>query len=139
MQKAKKQRILFVALIFIISIIALLLIIVNFRNNIVFFYSPTELLQPEIGKKTSKEIFRVGGLVKKGSVSKINSIESDFIISDNKNEIKVYYKGILPNLFREGQGVVAKGRMEDDIFIASELLVKHDENYMPPEVKDAIK
>ena len=132
MQKAKKQRILFVALIFIISITALLLIIVNFRNNIVFFYSPTELLQPEISKKASKEIFRVGGLVKKGSVSKINSIESDFIISDNKNEIKTYYNKkslILQDLVKQEETTGIYSFISDfDIFIDNIFFYLQEEN-----------
>lgn len=139
MKKAKKQRILFIAIVFAVSILALIFITINFRDNIVFFYSPSELLNNEIKQKISNQNFRVGGLVKKGSITKINSIESKFTITDNNNEIAVYYYGILPNLFRENQGVVAKGRLVEDIFITKELLVKHDENYVPLEVKNAIK
>ncbi|MFQ6022035.1 MAG: cytochrome c maturation protein CcmE [Acidiferrobacterales bacterium] len=107
-----------------------------FRSNLVFFYSPTEILE---GKAPQERPFRVGGLVEKGSVRK-NGTRVNFIVTDLNAKIAVHYEGILPDLFREGQGIVAQGRMvAGNRFIADEVLAKHDENYMPPEVADALE
>ena len=135
--KYKQKRIIFVTSIFAISILALIFIVTNFKNNIVFFYSPSEFEQI----KASKKLIKVGGLVKKDSVKKINSLSTEFVITDNKKDLKIHYKGILPDLFREGQGIVAKGKLNPKIqtFQTKELLVKHDENYMPPEVAKSLK
>jgi cytochrome c-type biogenesis protein CcmE len=135
--KLKKKRIIFVSSIFAISLLALLFVIKNFRENIVFFYSPTELLEI----KTKGKTIRIGGLVKEGSIKKIDVLNSEFIVTDLQNELKVHYQGILPDLFRDKQGVVAKGVLNQDSgeFSSKELLIKHDEKYMPPEVTKSIK
>ncbi|MFT6333200.1 MAG: cytochrome c-type biogenesis protein CcmE [Lentimonas sp.] len=137
MNLRKKQRIKFIGISALISITALIFIITNFKENIVFFYSPSEIQEIEI---SAKKTIRVGGLVKEGSV-KYSAGNLEFVITDLKSELKIQYSGIKPNLFRETQGMVAKGSLnkEKNIFIASELLAKHDENYMPPEVKKAIE
>ncbi len=120
-----------------ISLLALFFIITNFRENIVFFYSPSELGNV---KNISRQI-KVGGLVKEKSVKKIDASHTDFTITDMKNDLLIHHEGILPDLFREKQGVVAAGFLneEKNEFSSRELLVKHDENYMPPEVADALK
>lgn len=135
--KAKHQRLVFIV-IGICSIgLAVAIILFNFNDNLVFFYSPTDLKQIEI---SDKKIIRVGGLIKDSSVKKIDSLKTEFIITDNENELRIYYEGLLPNLFREGQGMVARGILNsENILIADNLLAKHDENYMPPEVAKSLK
>lgn len=139
---SKKNRFIFIGTIISISLISLIFIIINFRDNIVFFYSPTEIIN-QVNQKIfpSKKIVRIGGMIKKGSIKKIDSLNINFVITDYQNELFVSYQGILPDLFREDQGVVAKGiyDSQQNIFIAQELLVKHDENYMPPEVAKNLK
>lgn len=127
----------FVGAIFAVSILALLFVVKNFRENIVFFYSPSELVKV---KNTNRPI-RVGGLVKENSVKKIDVLHSEFVITDLKQDLKINYVGILPDLFRDKQGVVAKGVLNEDKteFFSRELLIKHDENYMPPEVAESLK
>ncbi len=139
--KNKRRRLAFIGSIFAISLLSLILIIINFRDNIVFFYAPSELSNKNIIKKVKNSQFRVGGLVKKGSINKINNLETEFVISDNISVLTINYRGILPNLFREGQGVVAKGNLniEQNKFYSQELLVKHDEKYEPPEIKKISK
>jgi cytochrome c-type biogenesis protein CcmE len=106
-------------------------------QNTQFFKSPSDLVEQPV---PPGQIFRVGGLVKEGSVQRNTGLEVHFVVTDGKNSIPVNYAGILPDLFREGQGVVALGtRGSDGIFTASEILAKHDEKYMPPEVVDALK
>ena len=133
--KAKHQRLLFLVVGLISIATALGIILNNFNDNIVFFYSPTELKALE--SLPEKEI-RVGGLVKEGSYKNTKN-RMEFILTDNKNELLVMYEGIPPNLFREGQGIVANGFIEGDVFQAKTLLAKHDESYMPKEVYDALK
>ncbi len=137
----KKKRLKFIGIIFIVSLMALIFIISNFRNNIVFFYSPSELKDEKIMHKAQGRHIRVGGLVKEGSVKKIDALNSEFVVTDLKEEIKINYHGLLPDLFREKQGVVANGKfdVEKNEFFSSELLIKHDENYMPPEVARALE
>lgn len=108
----------------------------NFKDNIVFFYTPTELKNQVV---SSHKVIRVGGLVLKGSIKKLDSISAEFIITDQQEKLLIRYKGILPNLFRDGQGIVAKGKLAKDIFIADEILAKHDENYIPKEVYSSIR
>ncbi len=138
LSKYKKKRLIFVGSILAISILALVFIIKNFRENIVFFYSPKEL--EKVLPKIKNRQIRVGGLVEKGSVKKIDALNSEFVITDLTKNLKIKYHGILPDLFREGQGIVAKGEFNAEKweFYSSELLVKHDEKYMPPEVAKAI-
>ena len=137
----KKKRIIFVSSVFLISLAALIFVAISFRDNMVFFYSPSELRRAEILKKNHNRQIRIGGLVVENSVKKIDALTTEFTISDLKDEVKIFYRGILPDLFRDKQGVVAKGVFDQgsDRFLAQELLVKHDENYMPPEVVKSLK
>jgi cytochrome c-type biogenesis protein CcmE len=112
------------------------LVLTAFQDNIVFFRSPTEIAE---GKVAPAQRFRIGGLVQKDSVVKQGENVS-FAVTDMSNTVKVSYTGILPDLFREGQGIIAEGQIgTDGVFVASEVLAKHDENYMPREVADALK
>ena len=130
-----KLRFLFVVLILITLILTTFLVLKSLEENVVYFHSPSEIKAlPELDKKK----IRVGGMVKKDSIS-INSSELKFVITDFKNEINVTYTGAIPNLFEEGKGVVAEGVLNDrNFFSATKILAKHDENYMPPEVKQAL-
>jgi cytochrome c-type biogenesis protein CcmE len=115
--------------------VAGLFVLNAFRSNLVFFYSPTEVLH---GKAPVNQRLRIGGLVVKGSVKK-EGTKVQFVVTDLTSKITVHYQGILPDLFREGQGVVAQGRLvAGGQFVADEVLAKHDENYMPPEVAAAL-
>ena len=108
-----------------------------FRQNVTFFFDPSQVAA---GQVPAGERFRLGGMVTKGSVQRApGSLEVHFIVSDFKHEVPVSYTGVLPDLFREGQGVVAHGRMNGSTFIADEVLAKHDEKYMPPEVARSLK
>ena len=131
-----KLRFLFIVLILITLILTVFLVLKSIEENVVYFQSPTEIKGlSELDKKK----IRVGGMVKKNSIS-INSSEVKFVITDFKNEINVTYTGAIPNLFEEGKGVVAEGVLNDrNFFSASKILAKHDENYMPPEVKKALE
>jgi cytochrome c-type biogenesis protein CcmE len=130
-----KLRFLFVVLILITLILTTFLVLKSLEENVVYFQSPSEI---KALSELDKKKIRVGGMVKKNSIS-INSSELKFIITDFKNEINVSYTGAIPNLFEEGKGVVAEGVLNDrNFFSASKILAKHDENYMPPEVKQAL-
>ena len=131
-----KLRFLFVLLILLTIVLSVFLILKSLEENIVYFQSPTEIKTlSEINKKK----IRVGGMVKINSIS-IEAKKIQFIITDFKNEINIIYSGAVPNLFTEGKGVVAEGFLKDkNFFLATKILAKHDENYMPPEVKAAIK
>ena len=133
--KKVKLRVLFLALILSSVILTVFLVLQSLEENVVYFQSPSEIKSLiELDKKK----IRVGGMVKKKSIF-INSNEVNFIITDFKNEINVIYSGAVPNLFAEGKGVVAEGFLKDrNYFLATKILAKHDENYMPPEVKEAI-
>ena len=136
---SKKVKLKFFYLIFLLFCISIIifLILKSLEDNIVYFFSPTEIYnKPTIS--LNKKI-RLGGLVKEGSTqTKDSSI--NFIITDLKNEIIVSYNGLLPNLFAEGKGVIVEGQLTDKkYFVAEKILAKHDENYMPPEVKKAIE
>ena len=131
-----KLRFLFVSTILLILILTVFLVLKSLEENVVYFQSPSEI--KSLTELTNNKI-RVGGMVKKNSIS-MNSNEMNFIITDFKNEINVIYTGAVPNLFEEGKGVVAEGFVKDrNFFLASKILAKHDENYMPPEVKAALK
>jgi len=138
--KHKRNRIIFVAASFLVSILALIFVILNFREQIVFFYSPFELKKIEILQKINNRQIRVGGLVKENAIKKIDALTTEFVITDLQDDLKITYSGIVPDLFREKQGVIAKGKYDaqKNEFIATELLVKHDEKYMPPDVKRAL-
>ena len=133
--KKVKLRLLFLIIIIITLILTTFLIIKSLEENIVYFQSPSEI---KALTELDKSKIRVGGMVKKNSIS-INSNEVSFIITDFKNEINVIYSGAVPNLFAEEKGVVAEGFLKDrNFFSATKILAKHDENYMPPEVKEAL-
>ena len=131
-----KLRFLFIAIALITLILSVFLVLKSLEENVVYFQSPSEIkLLSELDKKK----IRIGGMVKKNSIS-ITANEVKFIITDFKNEINVTYTGAVPNLFAEEKGVVAEGFLKDKNFLkASKILAKHDENYMPPEVKEALK
>ena len=131
-----KLRFLFIAIAFITLILSAFLVLKSLEENVVYFQSPSEIkLLSELDKKK----IRIGGMVKKNSIS-ITANEVKFIITDFKNEINVTYTGAVPNLFAEEKGVVAEGFLKDrNFFSATKILAKHDENYMPPEVKAALK
>jgi cytochrome c-type biogenesis protein CcmE len=130
-----KLRFLFILLILTTLILTAFLVLKSLEENVVYFQSPSEI--KEISELDKKKI-RVGGMVKKSSIF-ITSNEVKFIITDFKNEINVTYSGAIPNLFEEGKGVVAEGFLKDrNFFSATKILAKHDENYMPPEVKEAL-
>ena len=133
--KKVKLRFWFLVLILFSVILSVFLILQSLKSNVVYFQSPTEIKSLiELDKKK----IRVGGMVKKKSIS-INSEEINFVITDFKNEINVTFSGAVPNLFAEGKGVVAEGFLKDrNYFSATKILAKHDENYMPPEVKEAL-
>jgi len=135
--KRIKSRIFFLFSLFFIAILIVFLILKSLEDNIIYFLSPTEI-HNKSDISLNKKI-RVGGLVKIGSVDKEGDIVN-FIITDLKNEIFVSYRGLIPNLFSEGKGVVAEGQLNDKkYFIANKILAKHDENYMPPEVSKALE
>ena len=135
--KKVKLRLLFLSFIFLIIVLSIFLILKSLEENVVYFISPTEIKNlPEIDN--SKRI-RVGGMVKKETI-KLNQNKISFVITDFKNDINVTYSGAVPNLFAEGKGVVAEGYLNDrSFFDAKKILAKHDENYMPPEVKEALE
>ena len=131
-----KLRFLFVVLILITLILTTFLVLKSLEENVVYFQSPSEI---NFSVELNKKKIRIGGMVKKDSIS-VNSDEINFIITDFKNEINVTYKGAIPNLFEEEKGVVAEGILKDrNFFSATKILAKHDENYMPPEVKAALE
>jgi cytochrome c-type biogenesis protein CcmE len=136
--KPKHQRMALIIFALLVALIGVWQLMSVFRSNLVFFYTPTEL---ETHVLNPKETVRIGGLVKEGSLIKHqDEVSIEFILTDGKHELRVLYKGLIPALFREGQGMVAKGkRSNKELFIAEELLAKHDENYMPPEVAKGLK
>ena len=133
--KKVKLRFLFLTLILASVILSVFLILQSLKENVVYFQSPSEIQKIN---EISKKKIRVGGMVKENSII-MDSDKINFIITDFKNEINVIYSGAVPNLFEEGKGVVAEGFLKDrNYFSATKILAKHDENYMPPEVKEAI-
>jgi cytochrome c-type biogenesis protein CcmE len=136
--KARHKRLMIVVTGVVGLTVAALFILNAFRSNLVFFFSPTEVLE---GKAPLNTNFRIGGLVESNSVRRSkDGLKVDFVVTDLNKRLPVHFEGILPDLFREGQGIVAQGRLNtDNRFIASEVLAKHDENYMPPEAAEALK
>ena len=135
--KKVKSRIFFLSVLVILAALVIFVILRSLEENVVYFFSPTEIYN-KANISVDKQI-RIGGLVKKNSVSK-NDTSINFIITDLKKEIVVSYNGIVPNLFSEGKGVVAEGKLKDKkYFVADKILAKHDENYMPPEVSKALE
>jgi len=136
----RRRRMMFVALIVLGVAGATTLALSAFRDNVLYFYSPSDVTA---GKVPAGRTFRVGGMVDKGSVMREpGSLEVKFIVTDFAHDVTVKYSGVLPDLFREGQGVIARGRLVDPqghVFVADEVLAKHDEKYMPPEVAESLK
>ncbi len=135
--KKVKKRVSFLSLLLIFLVLAVFFILKSLSSNILYFKSPSDIKSGQdivLNKK-----IRIGGMVKKNSIN-INNKEIKFIITDFKNELIVSYSGTVPNLFSEEKGVVAEGKLQDkNFFIADRILAKHDENYMPPELKDLMK
>ena len=137
LSKKVKSRIFFLILSFAAAAMIIFVVLRSLEENVVYFFSPTEIYNKT--NITFDKTIRIGGLVKMNSISK-NETSISFIITDLKKEIIVSYEGIVPNLFSEGKGVVAEGKLKDKkYFIASKILAKHDENYMPPEVSKALE
>ena len=137
LSKKVKSRMIFLILLLLSASVIIFFILKSLEENVVYFFSPTEIYdKPNISLNTK---IRIGGLVKENSLSK-NKKSIKFIITDLKNEIIVSYNGSVPNLFSEGKGVIAEGELKDKkYFVADEILAKHDENYMPPEVNKALE
>lgn len=134
--KRKHKRLTFVVIAGVLIAIAAGLMLTAFEESIVFFRTPTDI----VGNKVKQDQrIRLGGLVEEDSVEQGADGVVNFRVTDTANSVAVTYQGILPDLFREGQGVVAEGKLDGNLFRADEVLAKHDENYMPPEVADAIK
>jgi cytochrome c-type biogenesis protein CcmE len=134
--KARHKRLGFILVGLVVLGLATTLVLKALESNLSYFFSPTEVVQH---KAPENHVFRLGGLVESGSVQRGEELTVRFVVTDNANSINVAYTGILPDLFKEGQGVIAQGRMgPSGEFIADEVLAKHDENYMPPEVAEAL-
>ena len=132
-----KKKIFFTTIFILIVFVSFFIIFNNLKNNLLYFKTPTEIKIYDNNSK--KKIIRVGGMVKKDSIT-IDKDKISFVITDFKNEVNVVYKGAVPSLFLEEKGVIAEGVLEDNnFFIAKKILAKHDENYMPPELKDLKK
>ena len=133
----RRRRLLFIALGLAAVSIAIALVLNALNSNVMFFYSPSQV---QAGEAPRQSAFRLGGLVESGSLKRgADGLEMNFIVTDGAHSIPVSYRGLLPDLFREGKGVVVAGRMNEKNFTATEVLAKHDENYMPPEAADALK
>ena len=134
----KKRRLIVIGSAMVMLFAAAALVLNAFQDSLVFFRSPSDLAEKP---PPQDRAFRLGGLVEEGSVSRQgDGLTIEFRVTDLAHSVPVTYRGILPDLFREGQGVVAEGRLRDDgVFVANEVLAKHDENYMPPEVAEALK
>ena len=134
-----KYRRLFITIIIVLTLgLATKLILMALEDNIVYFYTPNDLIEKFGDTQNIQNKIRIGGLVLESSIKKEGE-KTIFMITDRKKEVRVVFDGPLPDLFREGQGIVAEGMFQNNNFIASEVLAKHDENYMPPEVADALK
>ncbi|AMN47035.1 cytochrome C biogenesis protein CcmE [Steroidobacter denitrificans] len=134
----RRRRMVLVGLILLGVGGAVALALTAFQENLLYYYSPSDV---SAGEAPTDRVFRVGGMVPKGSFQRAaGSLEARFVLTDYAHEITVSYTGVLPDLFREGQGIVARGRMSaDGTFVAEEVLAKHDENYMPPSVADSLR
>lgn len=133
--KPRHKRLLLAAAVLAAVGVAVGLVLNAFNSNLVFFYSPSQVAQHEAPQQRT---FRLGGLVQPGSVRR-DGVKVSFIVTDTAQTVPVQYEGILPDLFKEGKGVVAQGQLQGGVFVAREVLAKHDENYMPPEAADALK
>lgn len=135
--KPRHKRFAFIGLGLVVLGVATVLILNAFQSNLVFFFTPTQVVNGEVPQGRS---FRIGGMVEDGSLVRENDgLTVRFIVTDTAKRVPVTYKGILPDLFKEGKGAVAQGKLDGEgIFVASEVLAKHDENYMPPEAAEAL-
>ena len=133
--KTRHKRLAIAAGVVLVIAAAAALILNAFQSNLVFFFSPTQI---ESKEAPVNRTFRLGGLVVAGSVKR-TGVAVDFMVTDTAKSVPVHFEGILPDLFKEGKGVVAQGKLQDGVFVAKEVLAKHDENYMPPEAAEALK
>ena len=133
--KTRHKRLAIAAGVVLVIAAAAALILNAFQSNLVFFFSPTQI---ESKEAPINRTFRLGGLVVAGSVKR-TGVAVDFMVTDTAKSVPVHFEGILPDLFKEGKGVVAQGKLQDGVFVAKEVLAKHDENYMPPEAAEALK
>ena len=133
--KTRHKRLAIAAGVVLVIGAAAALILNAFQSNLVFFFSPTQI---ESKEAPVNRTFRLGGLVVAGSVKR-TGVAVDFMVTDTAKSVPVHFEGILPDLFKEGKGVVAQGKLQDGVFVAKEVLAKHDENYMPPEAAEALK
>ncbi len=134
--KKRSARIYYVSFLLVILGFVLYLFVKTFNENLLYYRSPTQLVE---GNFPENYIFRIGGMVEEGSLARVSGTSNvSFNVTDFKNKVLVKYNGILPDLFREGQGVVIRGHLEKDFFVAEEVLAKHDETYMPPEVQESL-
>ena len=138
MTPARKKRIILISLMVVGVAAATTLALKAFNENLMFYFSPTDVKQ---GKAPADKLFRIGGMVVNGTFKKEpKSLKVHFDITDYEKTVSVEYTGILPDLFREGQGIISRGKLnEQGVFVAEEVLAKHDENYMPPEVAESLK
>ena len=134
----RRRRMVLVGLIVLGVGAAVAFALTAFQENLLYYYTPTDV---SAGKAPTDRLFRVGGMVPEGSLTRPpGSLEARFALTDYANTVSVSYTGVLPDLFREGQGVIARGRLgADGVFVAEEVLAKHDENYMPPDVADTLR
>ncbi len=133
--KARQKRFWFILSAILVLCIAAAFVLNAFQSNLVFFFTPSQVFKGEAPKN---RLFRIGGMVKEGTLKRGND-EIEFVVTDFSNDVVVHYSGLLPDLFKEGKGVVAQGRLNNEnVMSATEVLAKHDENYMPPEAKAAI-
>ena len=133
--KPRHRRFLMIAGALVVLSLTAAFVLNAFQSNLVFFFTPTQVAQ---GEAPMGRVFRVGGMVKEGSVKR-DQVTVEFVVTDTARDIPVRYTGLLPDLFKEGKGVVAQGKLDEQgLFVASEVLAKHDENYMPPEAQHAL-
>jgi cytochrome c-type biogenesis protein CcmE len=133
--KPRQKRFWFILSAVLVLCLAATFVLNAFQSNLVFFFTPSQVFKGEAPKN---RLFRIGGMVKEGTLKRGND-EIEFIVTDFSNDVVVHYTGLLPDLFKEGRGVVAQGRLNNEnVMVATEVLAKHDENYMPPEAKAAI-
>ena len=130
----KRMRIIFISFGIFVLLVTTITLLIAFRSGIEFYKSPTQLLE----LKDDTVRLRVGGLVVRNSIQR-SGVDNLFVITDGTNEVKVQYTGVLPDLFAEGRGVIVRGKLKNNVFIASQVLAKHDEKYMPREVADKLK
>ena len=135
MTERQKRRLYLAIFIFVGAAATVALTLNAFQQNLLFFLTPTQVVE---GENTTQRSFRLGGMVGENSVIRGDGLQLRFVVTDFNRKITVQYEGVLPDLFREGQGVVAKGKMQGEIFVAEEILAKHDENYIPPDIKESL-